>query len=125
MTAGLFPDVGDVACDLLARFGTVGRYTPPDLSARLPFVRVGVVGGSDDRFTDTSTLDVECFDGVNSDLLAEQIRQFLIGGTVHVVGGVVFDSFRTVARPRPLPWPTPGVFRSIATYRVACRRTTT
>jgi hypothetical protein len=129
VTAGLFPDTADVFCDLLAGFfldGHLGLSAPGNLGDVLPFGRIGGLGGSDDRITDRSTVDVDVFhlSIPASNLLAEQIRQFLISGP-HTVNGVVIDSVRTVLRPRQLPWPTTGVFRSAATYRVSARRSTT
>lgn len=125
MTAGLFPDVEDVFCDLLAGFGEVGKITPADFTGLLPFIRVGCIGGSDDRVTDQATIDVEVFDATitGSNLVAERIRQFLIPGP-HMVGSVVLDGVRTLSRARQLPWGTPDVFRSFATYRATSRRQT-
>lgn len=128
MTVGLFPDAPDLFCDLLAVFvpsGSVGLSTPSNLEQVLPFLRMRGVGGSDDLITDRSTIDVDVFaDSIPaSNLLAEQIRQFLISQP-HTVNGEVLDRVRTVVRPRQLPWPTPGVFRSAATYRVSARRST-
>lgn len=129
MTAGLFPDVPDVLCDLLAAFTSperIGRSTPDDFNGMLPFIRVGGLGGSDDRVTDRGTVDVDVFsaDGTTTtNQLGERIRQFLISGP-HTVNGIVLDSFRTAVGPRDLPWATPNVFRSGATYRVSARRMT-
>lgn len=125
MTAGLFPDVEDVFCDLLADFGETGKITPPDFTGLLPYIRVGCVGGNDDRVTDRSSIDVEVFGDsiISSNLLAEQIRQFLIPGP-HLINGVVLDGIGTLSRPRQLPWGTPDVFRSFATYRATARRIT-
>lgn len=125
MTAGLFPDSADVLCDVLAGFGDTGVITPPNLETVLPFIRTGHVGGSDDLVTDRTTVDVDVFAGsiTASNLLGERVRQFLLAGP-HVAGGVVLDLVRTVSGPRQFPWPTAGVFRCSATYRVSARRST-
>lgn len=128
MTAGLFPDVADVFCDLLARFGQTGLITPPNLGDVLPFIRSKTVGGSDDLVTDRTSVDVDVFAASMpaAVLLGEQIRQFLEAGP-HIVDGAVIDFARTVARPRLLTDMTlqTGVFRCIATYRVSTRRSRT
>lgn len=128
MTAGLFPDTVDLFCDLLAGFvssGSIGLSTPDNLQQVLPFIRVGGGGGSDDRITDRSTVDVEVFGASSpgSNLLAEQVRQFLISGP-HTVNRVVLDRIECRSRPQRMPWPTTGIFRTVASYGVSARRMT-
>lgn len=124
--AGLFVDPADVLCDVLAPFGSTGRLTPPDLAVQLPFIRVTLVGGSDDRVTDSATVDVDVFHTsiTTAMVLAAQVRQALIDQSPHVVGAAVLDACFTVARPRWLPYGTPNVTRVVATYRVTSRRQT-
>jgi hypothetical protein len=101
----------------------VATATPPNLASVLPFARVALVTGSDDRVTDFSVVDVDAFD-VDREatrLLAESIRTFLTAKS-HQSGGFIIDSISTETKPHPLPWDIAGVHRYGATYRISARR---
>lgn len=101
----------------------VDTETPPDLAARLPFVRVALITGTDDGVTDRSIIDVDVFhvgrqEGYD---LAETIRARL-SGTSHRIDQVILDRVETEEKPRQLPWADEAVRRFGATYRVSARR---
>lgn len=132
-SAGLFPDIADVTVQIVAQLvgdARAGVMTPPDLAQQLPYVRVSMVGGNDDLMTDHAAVDVDVFaaDIPTSNLLGEQVRRLLLGNPVgmgHVVGAAVVDSYRTITRPRQIPYPTTGVWRNGATYKTQARRSRT
>jgi hypothetical protein len=101
----------------------VDTVTPAGLAALLPFVRVGLVAGTDDRVTDYSVVDIDVFHGdrESARVLAEVIRTFL-SAAPHRAAGFILDTVYTEAKPRPLPWDIADVHRYGATYRITARR---
>lgn len=126
-----FPDVEVAVMDgIEAAFpALVGRtvtVTPADLQTRLTtglVVRVGLVTGRDDRFTNYAVVDVDVFARTRADALgtAEQIRQWLLGYP-RAVGTAVIDVVTTETAPTPAPWEDENVRRYLATYRISTRR---
>lgn len=105
----------------------VGTVTPSNLQVRMPFVRVGIVTGADDKVTDFSRVDVEVFAARRNHarLIAEIIRQRLIGRYLRIdtPGGlIILDGVSTEVKPYALPWDDPDVDRYFGVYQVAARR---
>lgn len=118
-----FPDVQDMLREVLSEYGTYGIQTDSHLNDKLPFITTTEVGGSDNRHTDTATVDVSVFTAnYSGKSLAESIRQRLISGPIATGVGVI-DRAVTYSRPVEIPW-TDGsqVRRWVATYRVSARR---
>lgn len=93
-----------------------------------PFLRIRVIGGTDDGTTDRPRIDVDTLtdDEKSSDMMAERVRQRLgaapfrvtIGDTTAVVDAVSMES-----RPHQVPWGANAqVFNCTATYTVSMRR---
>jgi hypothetical protein len=104
--------------------GHVGIETPTDLDGALPFVRVRRVGGLSDLLNDFSTVDVDVFAGLYAaaELLAEQIRQDLVGPPPPLA---LLDRVSCVNAPRELPWGDGATVRRFgATYTAVARRHT-
>jgi hypothetical protein len=123
-----FPDVQKVIADSLVAAGLVaaghaGAQTPTDLQEQLPFIRVIRLGGGSDRLSDVPSVDVDVFAGLytTAELLAEQVREFLVGPPppTHRL-----DRVECLSGPRELPWDDDGVVRRFgATYQLSARRT--
>lgn len=128
---GSFPDVEVMVMDgLEAAFptliGRVATETPADLQTRLEtgdFVRVGLVTGSDNRFTNFSVVDIDVFSRTRqgSHDLAELIRAWLLGYPL-TVGTATIDRVVTETAPFQAPWEDENVRRRLATYRISTRR---
>ncbi|MFJ2702975.1 hypothetical protein ACIO3R_07220 [Streptomyces sp. NPDC087428] len=98
---------------------------PDKLETRLPLVWVRVMGGGDDRVTDTATVDVQTFAATRAAMweLAEQARTAVhaLAATHDSGQRVVIDDVTTAARPAEVPYGNPGVRRAVASYEVATR----
>ncbi|MFF2525896.1 phage tail termination protein [Streptomyces liangshanensis] len=98
---------------------------PDKLEGKLPLVWVRVVGGADDRVTDTATVDVQAFAATRVLMweLAEKTRQAMHAlAATHDPGQlVVVDDVTTAARPAEVPYGNPSLRRAVATYEVATR----
>lgn len=119
-----WPDVEAALVSLLADLAAVGTVAPADLATKVPFARVECFGGSDNRITDTSRVDVDVFAATRAEAasLAETIRQRLLD-TPHVVAGIgTLDWVDTLTRPNSAPWNDPQVRRVTAAYTITCRR---
>lgn len=121
-----FPDVQRLLVaelEALAGDGRTGIETPGDLADRLPFVRVLRVGGFSDRLNDRASVDVDVFAATYTagELLAEQVRQHLVGPPPPVGA---LDRVDVEVAPRELPWGDGTVRRWNATYTVIARRRT-
>lgn len=121
---GLEEEFNELAQEVADGTLHVDTETPADLENVLPFVRVGRVAGTDDRFTDRAIMDVEVFAGTRQAAydLSEAIRTWLLAAP-HRVGGVgIIDKAFTEVGPRSLPWDNENVRRRGATYRISTRR---
>lgn len=118
-----FPDVERILGDLLGDLGTVGSETSIDLQAVLPFIRVRRVGGTDNRFTDATRVDIDVYDtdATAAKELTETIRQRLISGPSLTAHGVI-DRAWTESGPQTAPSDDQNVRRVITTYRISMRR---
>jgi hypothetical protein len=102
--------------------------THSDLLDTLPFVRVSVWDGDDDRVTDRLRVDIDTFtaDRDPGYALAEKIRALLNGAPcwVGVEGAKVFvDRVETLSRPSWAPWDgASSVHRRLASYELSARR---
>lgn len=119
-----FPDVQRVLVaelEALAGDGHTAIETPADLAERLPFVRVLRSGGYSDRIADHAVVDIDVFAASYTavELLAEQIRQHLVGPPPPVGA---LDRVEVEVAPRELPWGDGTVRRFGATYRTHARR---
>jgi hypothetical protein len=119
-----FPDVEDLLSEAFTDLGETGSETPDDLQDHLPFIRITRIGGSDDRRTDTSRVDVDCFGATRAQAwqIARAVQQRLISGPTHVPGTGLIDRARTELGPRRAAHPDQNVRRVLATYRVSARR---
>lgn len=106
-----------------ATFGAFGcAETPADLEARLPVIRVGRVGGSDERFSLHPRIDVDVF-AATADaarILANEVRDALVMLT-GPVNGAVIRGVRCDSGPSRLPWDNGDIYRRGATYTVSLR----
>lgn len=96
--------------------------TPPDLEKRLPVVRVGRVGGPDDRFSQHPRVTVDVFAATADEArtLSNEVRDALVflNGPVN---GAVIRGVRCDSGPTRTPWENPDVHRRSATYTVSLR----
>jgi hypothetical protein len=118
-----FPDVERILGDLLGDLGTVGSETGIDLQEHLPFIRVRRVGGTDDRVTDATRVDIDVYatDATAAKSLTETIRQRLISGPSRTSYGVL-DRAWTESGPQTAPTDDQNIRRVITTYRISTRR---
>lgn len=132
-----FPDVIDAMEILLLRWYPelepddpddpsdfrIGRVFPPDLFAKLPFVRLRDIGGNDDGLTDFPLVDVDVFHFTfdQARALAKGIRARLLSYPHHA-GTTVLDKVRTAMRPHDVPWDDDRVARFYASYTISARR---
>lgn len=124
-----FPDIEaalrDLFVDLVAGCDNIGRQTPANLQAAMPYVRVQRIGGEDDGFTDSPLVAVDTFaaDRSTSWALAEAIRQRLLTSGPKVVAGGSIDKGVTATGPNEIPWSDDQTVRRFtASYRVTVRR---
>ncbi|MFD8437450.1 hypothetical protein ACFV2I_20410 [Streptomyces microflavus] len=98
---------------------------PDKLETRVPLVQVLVVGGADDRVTDTATVDIAAFAATRAAAweLAEQARQAIhsLAATHDPGQRAVIDDVSTEQRPAIVPYGNPAVRRAVATYTVSAR----
>lgn len=121
-----FPDPQRTVADALVAAGLVaaggaGAQTPPDLQTRLPFIRVVRIGGGSDQVNDSASIDLDVFADLytSAELLAERVRQFLVGPPPPAL----LDRVECVSGPQELPWDDTGPVRRFgATYLVVSRR---
>lgn len=127
MTWRAFPDIqellktaleSDPAGPMLGT-GHVGIITPDNLADVLPYVRVRRGGGGSTRVFDQPTVDIDAFAGTYAVayLLAEQIRQWLVGPPCPIA---LIDHATCDGGPQELPWPTAR--RMGLTFHVETRR---
>jgi hypothetical protein len=118
-----FPDVERILGDLLGDLGTIGSETGIDLQERLPFIRVRRVGGTDDRVTDATRVDIDVYatDATAAKALTETIRQRLISGPSQTTYGIL-DRAWTESGPQTAPTDDQNIRRVITTYRISTRR---
>ena len=118
-----FPDVERVLGDLLGDLGTVGSETATDMQSHLPFIRVRRVGGTDDRFTDATRVDIDVYaiDATTAKALTEITRQRLISGPSTTAHGII-DRAWTESGPQTAPTDDQNIRRVITTYRISLRR---
>ena len=114
------PDLAPLASTL-----GVSVSTTADLEGRL-FVRVNVVGGSDDGLNDSAMVDVEAF-APGRDLastlaaVARQTMLDLAGTDASADGRQLIDTVRTSTRPRWVDYRNTKVQRYVASYWVTNR----
>lgn len=124
-----FPDVVILLrAALLDLCPNIAPQTPPDPDASLswlPMLTVEVIGGTDDRVTDTPSVVIDAFASTRADAydLAEAVRQRFLSGPLAVAGKGVIDAAATTSRPQYVAYvDNPPPFRFTATYRVDQRR---
>lgn len=120
---GPFPDMQAVVREVVKDLGSFGVQTDATLQDRLPFITATETGGSDNRFTDTTDMEVSVFTAdYSGKALADTIRQRLLATPIVTSVGTV-DYSVTSIKPREIPW-TDGatVRRWVATYRLSARR---
>ncbi|MCR8947164.1 hypothetical protein NW249_34315 [Streptomyces sp. OUCMDZ-4982] len=102
---------------------------PDKVETRLPLVQVLVVGGADDRVTDTATVDVVAFAATRAAVwtLAEQTRAAMhaLAATHQPTQKTVIDDVTTAQRPTVVPYGNPAVRRAVATYTLSARTRST
>ncbi|MBK3561088.1 hypothetical protein JHN55_32090 [Streptomyces sp. MBT56] len=98
---------------------------PDRLEDRVPLVSVLVVGGGDDRITDTATVDLASFAKTRAETwaLAERTRRAMhsLAATHNPGQKAVIDDVTTSQRPAIVPYGNPAVRRAVATYTVSAR----
>ncbi|MFE3471195.1 hypothetical protein ACFXOI_05825 [Streptomyces bacillaris] len=102
---------------------------PDKVESRVPLVQVLVVGGADDRVTDTATVDVVAFAATRPAVwaLAEQTRAAMhaLAATHQPAQKTVIDDVTTAQRPTVVPYGNPAVRRAVATYTLSARTRST
>jgi hypothetical protein len=118
-----WPDVERVLGDLLGDFGTVGSETGIDLQSQLPYIRIRRVGGTDNRVTDATRVDIDVYaaDATTAKAITEMARQRLISGPSATAHGVI-DRAWTESGPQIAPTDDQNIRRVITTYRISLRR---
>lgn len=119
-----FPDVARVLADDLEAIvgsGHTGGETPVDLLAKLPFVRILRIGGPSDPHNDYPTVDIDVYAATytEAELLAERIRQRIVGPPP---AARVLDKAQCTVSPFEAPWPDDTIRRFNATYALTTRR---
>lgn len=97
----------------------------PEKVEQLPgFIRIARGPGSDDLFTDSPSVDVECFqpDYGDAAALAEDVRQVFHGLIGRNAGGVLIDRVRTSVSPVWVDYKNPATNRFVASYRIEYRQ---
>lgn len=89
------------------------------------FVRLHVLGGTDDGLTDRARVDVDTVAPTRALALeaAEVVREELhaLQGTAEPDGSDLLDTVRTVNRPTPIRYRNPNLYRFVAGYTVSNR----
>lgn len=122
-----FADVEALAYSYLsaALDARVTTDIPSNLEQVVPLVRVVRGPGTDDGFTDSPLLDVECFTAAGDRAglweLSEQVRDALRSLAGNSVNGQLVDTVTTAAGPTRLDYGNPAVQRTVASYRLALR----
>ncbi|MFD7319228.1 hypothetical protein [Streptomyces sp. NPDC059883] len=98
---------------------------PDKVETRLPLIWVRVVGGGDDRISDTATVDVQAFAADRAAMwqLAERARAAMLAAGAQWVPGarVVIDTVDTIERPNEVPYGNPALRRAVASYALTSR----
>lgn len=105
----------------------IAQATPADPQGTLswvPFIRLAVTGGADDRVTDETTVQADCFEKTQggASALAGLVRQRILGAPIAVPGIGVIDFGATLSKPQNIPQDATGLFMYAATYSIAARR---
>lgn len=126
-----FPDVEALTIAVLLGLDVEGLGVatrvpadPEGTYSWLPFLRVKSIGGSDNRITDRSAVDVDAFAATEVDALslAEAARQRLISGPWRTDEGVL-DRATTTVKPNQVPYGDEQfVVRYTAAYSISTRR---
>lgn len=125
-----YPDEEQVVMDLVKAWFSFDGYPqtvytgtetlePPFFEQKLPFVRVGRVGGSPAEHTDRPVVDVDVFARTRKEAkaLANDIQQLLLA-TPHPI-----DACRVLMSPQKVEWVEgSSVRRFYASYHLALRR---
>lgn len=124
----VFPNVEQAVVELLSDIfgdGAVGVVTPSNLADYGGYARVVRSGGSDDRISDTSRVDIDVFAANRSDAVnfAEQVRQRLLSWPHTLpITDCVIDRVETNLSPSVVPWSNTNLALVTATYAVTARR---
>ena len=118
-----WPDVERVLGDLLGDLGTVGSETNIDLQSQLPYIRIRRVGGTDNRITDATRVDIDVYaaDATTAKAITGVAQQRLISGPSATTHGVI-DRAWTESGPQTAPTDDQNIRRVITTYRISLRR---
>lgn len=124
-----WPDGYVAVSGALAGLGaTVGAEAPADAKGSyswLPFIRVTILGGPDDRITSICTAIIDVFANKRgpASQLAGKVRQRMLH-TPHLISNTaLIDDVRTVVGPSEIPYGDVEKVRCYsATYRVEMRR---
>ena len=107
----------------------VGVETPERLQERLPYIRVGRVGGPRTSVDDAPVVEIDYFAARRTEAQpgAEQISNLILGAPYHFVRmpdgtGALLEQPQQPVGPRELPWPAAGVRRFGGTYRFVTRQ---
>lgn len=122
----MWPDIEKALVKGLREHVGVGRVAtrvPGDVEALPGFIRVIRGPGSDDKITDSPTMDVETFAPAYGEAmrLAQQSRAYLHTLTGQRIGNVLVDSVRTSATPTEVYY-ADEVERIVASYRFEFRK---
>lgn len=113
-----------VLLDLCPNIATATPPDPQGTGSWMPFIRLGVIGGSDDRVTDVTQLQADCFATAfgGASQLAGRVRQRIIAAPITASGVGVIDFGATVSKPQNIPQAAPGTFMFASTYFIHMRR---
>lgn len=117
-----FPDIEDLAMELLEPAGTTVLATPEVITP--PLIVIRRIGGFDDLITDIPRIQVDTF-GANRRQaadLAEQCRQLILASPATGVGHASIDQAWTESAPVFVAYDDRNTQRYVATYSLALRR---
>lgn len=109
----------DYTGGLLGQFGTVGSFTPVDVSDHLPYITVRVGGGPRDPNSWSPSLSVQVFgpDRETTHDVAESVDEFLTTGRIWQ-----FDRCDCISAPQEIHWADDKCRLMVAEYQLVIRR---
>ncbi|MEU5259020.1 hypothetical protein [Amycolatopsis sp. NPDC021455] len=119
---GAFPDIEDLAMELLEPAGPTVLATPEVITP--PLIVIRRTGGFDDVITDTPRIQVDVFGSTRRQAadLAETCRQIILASPATGIGHASIDQAWTETAPTFVAYDDRNTQRYVATYGLALRR---
>ncbi|ABS03201.1 hypothetical protein [Kineococcus radiotolerans] len=127
-----YPDIDQALKHLLAPLvgglEHIGTETPSELQQRLPYIRVGRIGGPRTALEDAPVVEIDYFTATRAGSVkgAGEVSDLLLGSPYHFIrmpdgASALLENPQQPVGPRELPWPATGVRRFSGTYRFVTR----